>query len=276
MEDDHSIERYREPNNQEKIIAAEEIGYEALAEVAEKYGTGFEDTDGAMPPEVRSMAYHNLQHSWRVRDIATMLAEHHGLNEYDQALVKMIASAHDVVHEENALKSAEDLSVDWLINKMVDSGFSKEDQDIARLAILGTIPITDTEGNFIGQTFPLTFFPSERSGEIALCIAAADLEALFAHYGPLESHNLFKERRGLGIYDAPADLESLIEFQKQQISLMDTFQPLYPELEILLGDLRQEIAEHHRTLLAAIISGHVTAWDQVVAWDTEFAERFKP
>lgn len=72
---------------------AERIGYEALMEVTGKYGFGDEDADVLQPPSVQ-LAYHNAQHTLRVRNATRKLAAHQGLSHYDTELFAvMICSA---------------------------------------------------------------------------------------------------------------------------------------------------------------------------------------
>ncbi len=182
----------------------------------------------------------------------------------------MIAAAHDVVHDGG--EDDETKSADWLVEHMKTAGFTDEDFEIARLAILGTTPILGSNGLLRSQQFALTGFPSIRSGEIALCVAAADMEALFAPYGPLVAHDLLRERLGVAGYELPPSLEGVAEFQKQQLELLKTYQPLYPRLEEHLGNRRKEIYMYHKHLLDDVESGAVTSWQQMYALDQAFCD----
>lgn len=263
-------------NNKERLLLseAERIGYEALMEVTGKYGFGDEEADTLQPPSVQPLAYHNARHTLRVRNATRELAARQGLSHYDTELAVMIASAHDVYHDKEAGPSDEEKSAVWLMERMRPAGFTPEDMEIAHQAILGTQPLLDATGAFRGQQFTLTEFLSERARDVALCIAAADLEALFAPHGPLVAHDLLKERLGVTSVDEPATLEGAVAFQHQQLELLSTYHPLYPELEQIFGGLRQEILDHHAGLLDDIKSGAVTTWKEIVVRDCEFAERY--
>ena len=127
-------------NNKEQLLLseAERIGYEALMEVTGKYGFGDEDADVLQPPSVQPLAYHNAQHTLRVRNATRKLAAHQGLSHYDTELAVMIASAHDVYHDKEAGPSDEEKSAVWLMERMRPAGFTPEDMEIAHQAILGT------------------------------------------------------------------------------------------------------------------------------------------
>ncbi len=188
--------------------------------------------------------------------------------------MKMIAAAHDVIHESSGDKSAEELSAEWLIDRMKIAGLSTDDQEIARLAIMGTTPMFDKTGAYMGQHFLLSSYPSEHAGEIALCVAAADMEAIFASHGPIFSHNLFKERIGVGHNETPTSLDGLIEFQVAQIKFVENHQPLCPELEQIFGGLRNEIVEHHTAMLNDLLVDNISTWDEVVKRDEQFCAKW--
>lgn len=251
----------------------EDLEYVALEEVTARYGSGYPDDPNI--PLVKNLAYHNLQHSWRVRDAAAMLARINGLNEYDSRLARVIASAHDVIHESADDKSAEELSTVWLHDHLERQGINPIDKEITRLAILGTTPLLDTDGAFLGQQFILTQFPSQRAGEIALCVAAADMEAVFRPYGPAVAHDLYKEHIGLATHESPDSLDDVVDFQQKQIEFVATFRPLYPDLERIFGDLRKPIINHHESILDDIYRGNIYEWSQIVARDNEFSKSLR-
>ncbi|MFZ1258007.1 MAG: HD domain-containing protein [Candidatus Saccharimonas sp.] len=251
------------------------IGYEALMEVASRYGFGEVEADTLSPPEITPLAYHNAQHTIRVRDAARTLAAHHGLNTYDSELAVMIASAHDIYHDHSSDPTDEIRSAQWLVQRMRQEGFSDEDCEIAELAIRSTAPIVTTTGRLISQEFTLTMFPSQRAGEIALVVAAADLEALFAPHGPAASHDLYKECIGIGAHNAPATFNGLVEFQQQQIELYTNYQPLYPMLEQFFGGLRKYALAHHQAILEGLKNSTITTWQHVVDMDTDYYHRHR-
>ncbi len=261
--------------NEQGIEGLHTIGYDALMEVTVRYGIGDSEIDALYPPTLSSLAYHNASHTMRVREATRRLAQIHGLTPYDTELAVTIASAHDVYHNGGeGEKTDEELSAQWLVGILGRAGFSAEDKEIARLAILGTTPLKDTDENFMGQQFLLTEFPSLRSGEIALCVAAADMEAVFAAYGPIVAHDLYKERVGRSTCETVEDVFPLIEFQESQIRFISTYQPLYPELEQLFGGLRNAIVEHHTRLRDDLIAGKITSWNQIIEADCAFAQEF--
>lgn len=258
------------PEQKYFIDSCERIGYDALMEVTGRYGFGDPKVDTVQPPEIFPLAYHNAQHTLRIRQDTARIAHEHGLTDYDTALAVMIASAHDLYHDKIEGESDEEKSAQWLIEQMQRARFSEEDMEIARLAVLGTTPLVDTEGNLISQQFTLTSFPSQRAGEIALCVAAADLAALFSPIGPTCAHELLLERLGCPSTHLPGTLDGVEAFQRQQIAFLQNYQPLYPALEQFWGDLRAEIVSHHTDLLCALRAGEITDWQQVLAADTAF------
>lgn len=246
------------------------IGYDALTEVAARYGYGYEEVDRDCSPDVRHLAYHNAQHSLRVRGAARQLAQLHHLSTFDEELVVTIASAHDLFHDGI---DDEERSADWLTERLAIGGFSEEDQEIARLAVLGTTPIKDSDGEYVSQQFSLTQFPSERAREVALCVAASDMEAIFAPHGPLVAHDLFRESNDIHESLQDLDISQLISFQARQIHFVESFHPLYPELEQIFGGLRKEIVDHHKLLLGHLQSGEIRTWQEIYRSDIEFCER---
>lgn len=266
------MEYYYQPTiDKEYSAKADRLAYAALGEVAIRYGSGYDD---GVTPDVHDLAYHNLQHSWRVKDAAERVARKLGMTEYDIVLVGMIAASHDVIHESVDGQTAEQASAEWLVNRMQAEGFSEEDQTIARLAILGTTMSVDADGE-LGQQFPSIEHPGERAGTIALCVAAADMESAYAHYGPSIIHGYFKELNGYGTFETPPTLDGLIEFQEMQGVFLSNLKSLFVGMDQVLGGLKQEGIAHHKQLLDELRAGRITTWAQVIEFDNEFTERHK-
>ncbi len=263
------MEKYRLSELNEKLYeAVKRITYEALGEVATKYGSGYEDGDR---PTKRDMAYHNLQHSWHVKSVAERLAGQYGLNAFDARLAAMIAAAHDVEHEPTADASAELRSAEWLVWRMHVAGFNDEDKEIACLAIEGTTPLLGTDGAFAGQRYSSMRFPNERAETIARCVAAADMSAAYSAHGPKAAHDLFKERAGLGAHERPATLEGLEEFQSGQITFLERLEPVYPGVDQLLGGLKEQGMRYHTFLLQELRASRITSWAEIERLDAEYA-----
>ena len=243
----------------------------ALRTVAQRYGDGM--VASRRLPEVEDLAYHNLCHSRHVCAAAKRVANFLQMREQDKALAGIIAAAHDIIHESDGQKTAEERSAEWLVTKMQQSGMSQEDQGIAELAIAGTTPILSDDGAMIAQRYSQLEFPSDRARQIALCVAAADMESLFAAHGPMVAHQLFKEYQHIAYASEPDTLEGLAKFQQQQVQFVGNFTPLQPEFEELFGGLRQEIVAHQAKILADIEAGVLTTWREVVARDDEFMRR---
>lgn len=267
------MENYRlsEPNEKQRE-AAVRIAYEALSEIATNYGSGY---PGDAPAEVNDLAYHNLQHSVQVRRSAGQLAQVYGLSSYDRQLTEMIAASHDVTHESTADASAELRSATWLVRRMQVAGFGDEDLEIACLAIDGTTPLIDVNGNFAGQRYSHLSFPSERAEIIARCVAGADMGSAYTNYGPTVAHELFKEYAGIGTHEHPKTLKGLEEFQAGQVTFLENLQPVYPGIDQLLGGLKEQGIQHHAMLLQELQSGHVMTWEDVIRLDAEYAEQWK-
>ncbi len=266
------MEQYRPNRPHEKLReAAERITYDAFGEVAAKYGSGYPD---AMPATVRELAYHNLQHSWQVETVAGKLAQVYGLNADDESLARMIAAAHDVEHDAVADASAELRSAEWLVRRMQVAGFSRDDLEIACLAIDGTTPLYDEAGNFAGQKYSQIIFPSERAERIARCVAGADMSAAYTNHGPIVAHELFKEYANIGTHEAPMSLAGLEKFQAGQVVFLQNLQPIYPGIDALLGGLREQNIDYHKQLLNELEAGRVTTWEQVEQMDSDYAARW--
>jgi hypothetical protein len=263
--------------SQEHLIErAEQLSYEALAEVAYRYGSGFE---GDMhEPTVQDLAFHNLQHSWRAKDTSGAIARKMGLSEYDARLAELISAAHDVIHEPSDTQSAEELSANWLVTRMQAEGFPEEDQDIARFSIFGTIAELDHENGYILQKFRSLgmFAPSMRAYNIALCVAGADMETFISSYGAYNSHQVFKEEIvGVGWGEKPTSLEKFAGFQEFQIKLNQNFLPLHPVIETIFEPLRGPVIAHHKAILDDVLAGQITTWEEIEERDLAFGTRME-
>ena len=244
---------------------------QALQTVARRYGDDMAARQGV--PEVEDLAYHNAHHSRYVCRAAKRVADFLRMTGRDRALAGMIGAAHDVIHESDGQKTAEERSAEWLVAKMRQYNMDQEDQVIAELAIAGTTPIMSNDGSTMTQRFSQLTFPSERARLIALCVAAADMESLFAAHGPMVAHQLFKEYQHIAYASEPSTLEGLTQFQRRQVEFVGNFTPLQPEFEELFGGLRQEIVAHQAQILTDIEAGLITTWREVTARDDEFMRR---
>ncbi len=257
------------PESQEHLSAIESIGYEALAEVAHAYGDG----SGSIRPEVRDLAYHNLNHTTRVQNAARTLARDMQLSPYDQALAATIASAHDVIHDRIDDILPESASAAWLTTRMQEMHLPAEDIEIAELAIMSTVCTLDDQGRLL-QYYGQIMFPNERSAQIAACVASADMEALASAHGPRVGHDLFRERLGYKAQELPPSLDDLAAFQEEQVQLLDTYSYPYPGAELLFGGLRRHAYLFHLSLLQDIEQGRITTWQQVAQADEAFYNQY--
>lgn len=258
----------RQPSEIYLIQQAEKIGYEALSEVTNRYGIGIEEHDIELPPEVIPLAYHNGSHTSRVRAATKLIAAQHGLSSYDAALAQLAASAHDVYHDDSKMPSDEEKCANWLAEKMSAVSFPDTDIAIAQTAILGTTAHIGEDGTIV-QLARSMAYESVRAGEIAICVADADLEALFASHGPAVAHDYFKETLGIPTAETPQSLKGIIAFTRLQIELLQNHKYLDPDLELLLGNQRQANIGHHLMLLAGLETGTISSWGEIVEIDNQ-------
>lgn len=247
---------------------ADQIMGSALDTIAALYGTGDTVIDQLNPPEARK-PYHNVMHTQRVIEAARLLAMTTRLDLGDVELVRLIASAHDIFHGGTSdTETDEELSAAWLAEQMNKAGFSRDEVEITRLAILGTTTEL-VDGSILQQQARTIQYPSKRARIIAHIVACADLEPILAPHGPLAAHRLFEEHSDALTPDSLLP-PTLLAFEESQIEIVRRYKPIMPEAETTLPNVRNERITYHENLINDIEAGIITTWGEIIARDKEF------
>ncbi len=254
--------------NAREYRMADKIAGQALGDVMRKYGTGYPAYAGG---ERGGLAYHNLHHTQYVCHATEMIGEELSLSKEDQAIGRLAAAAHDIVHDKPR-GQAEDESSQWLETAMQRYGFSKLAREVASLAILGTEPEVQ-EGVLVWQYASRLRYPCKSAETIALSVACADLSELYSPLGPLLGHDLYKESLGVAPSSDPP-LDNLLAFQQRQVMLAETYRFPHPAGEHLFGRLRREVTVYHEQVLNRLERGSIDSWGQVVEQDRDFARTY--
>lgn len=251
------------------------FGAEAVLHVRDYYGNGERTPERCKPGSEGDLAYHNLQHTLRVREASVAVAQVLGLSTYEQGLVRFAASAHDIVHGHGAARGdMERASALWATRSMDWATFPPEDTEAVRLAILGTEPLFDEKGAMAGQLATNLEYPTARAEAIALSVACGDLASLYAPDGPRLGHDLYREYQGVGMLEVPA-LVGLLEFQHKQLHLLETYRFPVEAGEQLFTGLREPVIAYQAQLTGALANGEITDWSQVVAADDGFEQAYR-
>lgn len=248
---------------------------EAVLHVRDYYGNGERSPAHFKPGSEGDLAYHNVQHTLRVREASVAVAHALGLSAYDQALVRFAASAHDIVHGHGAVRGdMERASALWATRSMDWATFPSEDIEAVRLAVLGTEPLFDENGAMVGQLATSLKYPTARAEAIGLSVACGDLASLYAPDGPRLGHDLYREYQGVGMLGVPA-LEGLLDFQHKQLHLLQTYRFPVEAGEQLFAGLREPVIAYHAQLTGTLANGEITEWSQVTAADDDFEQAYR-
>lgn len=247
---------------------AQQVVDVTLREVARRYGSS--DQDGS----IASYPYHNLEHSVTVMEGAVLLASQLQLSKAAIELAALSGAAHDVIREHSEEMTPEGASAAWLRHVMHDQGYDTKDSDITTRAILGTTAQMLESGVIIQQT--ASFDTGSEADIVALCVASADLRALYMPSGPRAAHDYFRELRGLSGNEAPASLEGLRNYQLGEVALTRSYRYPLDMAETLFARDRDDIVAHHERLIDLLDRGVITSWDDIVRLDLEYYEAHSP
>lgn len=248
------------------LEAAEALGWEALAEVTIRYGTGVDDQ-----AQECALAYHNTGHTMDVRENSLRMARFLGFSALDQALVVLAASAHDIVQLQPR-GVMEQASADWLQQAMLSAGFGAPDRNAAQLAVLATTPRLAANGSMTGQLVSELNYSDHRSALIAACVASADMAKLYAPDGPLLGRAVYKEAHGILPTEEPRfERDDLLKSQQFTIQLLQSYHYPHPAGEQLFGALRPLVIAHQLAVTQDIWLGQINSWQQLIDRDWEFA-----
>ena len=235
-----------------------------LSEVAHRYG------DGINPGSIASCPYHNLEHSTAVMEGAVLLASRLHLSRAALELAALSGAAHDVIREHAEDMTPEEASAAWLRRVMLNNGYTIDDTTVTTRAILATTAQMLESGIVVQQTAGLN--ADSEANAVALCVASADLRALYMPTGPRAAHDYFRELRGLSGEEAPADLEGLRKYQLGEVALTSGYRYPLDVAEALFARDRDDIVAHHKRLIDLLDRGLISSWDDVVQLDLEYYE----
>lgn len=257
--------QFSEEQSQQIITEAERIGCAGLAEIDAEYGSG-------MPlwqPGTKTLGFHNGYHGRSVGDDTDMMAEHFGMDRAVRAVLKSAGQNHDKVQLKGKGVNEQE-SIDYLLEQMNESGvFTPYLLQMGDVAIRGTEPILDEHFRLIGQRATEQEYSTREQELGAKSLACADLGRLYQPEGPLTSHHLLREFKGM---PDPSEItvDDMARFQPNQHFLLETYQYPLQEADTLLATHRKEVIAYSAHVMQQLERGDITSWDQLIEQDTAF------
>lgn len=260
-----SLCQFSEEQEQQIIAASAQIGCVGLAEIDAEYGTG-------MPlwqPGRQSLGFHNGYHGRTTGEDTDVMAEHYGMQPVVRAVLRASAENHDKVQLRGKGVNEQE-SVDFVRDQMRKSGvFTPYLQEMAAVAIYGTEPILDEQYRLVGQRATTQEYISKEHEIGAKSLACGDLGRMYRPEGPLASHHLLREFRGM---PDPAEItvEEMADFQGKQNFLLETYTYPLPEANRLLATHRKQVIGYSALVLKQLERGDITSWQQLIDQDEAF------
>jgi hypothetical protein len=247
-----------------QVLATQAVGERALDIVEERYGSGYPQYVGG---QNGGLAYHNRHHSEAVQEGSARMCDALGLTPAERAIGRMAAAAHDIV-QLKARGVMEQESADWLEAETRYLGLLEPAIAIGILAIKGTEPLFENN-RLTGQMASELWYPSKSAELVSKSVACADMGELHAAIGPLLGHELFKEIRGVAPANEPP-LDSLVNFQRNQVILAEAYQYPLPAGDRVFGKLRAKVASYSNQVLNSLERGEIESWSELIARDQAF------
>lgn len=250
----------------EQLGALHSIRTAAMQQVEDDYGTGYPDFIGG---ENGGLSFHGLHHTIVVESGTKLMGIAMGLGMRARALGATAASAHDVIQKkERGVMERE--SALWLGSQMRSTGlFIESDIELSELAVEGTEPIIE-DGLIVGQMASLLEYPSYEAELVAKGVSCGDFGEMYAPSGPLMSHLLFKEILGYGANNNVEDLGEILEKQRKQQELVESFTFAHPLGEAVFGRLRPQVVKYTAQVTRQLEQGAFDTLDHLLCQDEAF------
>lgn len=257
--------QFSEEETQRIVTEAARIGCAGLAEIDAQYGTGMPSWQEG----TQTLGFHNGYHGRTVGVDTDMMAEHFGMDLAVRAVLKASAENHDKVQLKGKGVNEQE-SVDYVLAKMQEQPvFTPYLKKLSQLSIYGTEPILDEEFRLIGQVANIQEYETREQEIGAKSLACADLGRLYQPEGPLASHHLMREFKGM---PDPSEItvEDMFDFQGKQHFLLENYEYPLREADQLLATHRGEVIDYSALVLNQLARGDITSWGQLIAQDTVF------
>lgn len=247
--------------------AAEEIAAEIGAQIDAEYGSGYP----LWTPGTSELAYHNGNHARNVELASDQMLHALGMDNVARAIGRAAGRSHDLVQlhgrGEDEHRSAQKLV------EIMDTYrcFTPAMKEIGRLSIVGTEPLFDDQFRLVGQKATELTYPSKEAELIAKSVACADLGSLYQPQGPLMSHLLYREIKGMPPTEA-IDMQDMTTFQRNQIALQNNYEYPLAEANNVLATHRGPVTEYAEHVLEQLEQGDLESWNDLITQDTAFMQ----
>jgi hypothetical protein len=249
----------------QQIDELSQVACAAIDTIDEQFGTGFPSYE---QPGKTPLSSHNGHHGRAVKRDAGLAAEASDLSTSEVALAETAGAAHDVVQLlGRGIDEAE--SAAWLAERLRRLKDMPEPvAAVGSLAIIGTQPIFK-DGLVVGQKASFMDYPSKRGELVIKSVACGDFGELYTPFGPFVAHELYREIHR----NKPFSMENLLEFQRNQVRLLNTFQYPLAVAEKVLATHRTEVTAYVGKVLLQMERGEMHSLRQLRAQDLDFLRR---
>ncbi|HTE21478.1 MAG TPA: hypothetical protein VK674_00365 [Candidatus Limnocylindria bacterium] len=269
-----------------KVQEAYGIGLAAKASVDQQYGTGFphfashvDERGNILGPDT-PYAYHNGFHTRSGEEDAVRLGMRLGYGPAKLALLGATLDTHDLIFTGNRGPD-EEASAQLLVEDLqgVNEHYGRTifgDREIVmgELGVKGTTAEVDESGVLLGQLAASQDYPDAETQEFALAVTCADTGRLYTPDGPRMGHAYYRELIGRNL---PGDVvpidDRLVEFQNNQVTLLENYQYPLPEADEVLSTHRQEVIDYSGALAGDLAAGTIENWDEIAGRDASFFVR---
>jgi hypothetical protein len=242
--------------DQKQVMDIRKIGDRALSIVYNDFGSGFPDFEGG---HVRLLPFHGVDHSASVASNSTLVGAAYGINESGLELLSTFGKSHDL-RQLNGRGTDERLSAEWLEEQLLSEGLPPLAARFGRVAIIGTEPLFDENGNLVDQMVNQLDFDSWEEELFAKSLASGDLGDLYTPKGPLNSGYLYAEiQRSL---DPPSD--GLLDFQGRQIALLERYQYPLSQAGDVLATHRPQVMNYQYFIYDQLESYQISSWQDLM------------
>lgn len=248
----------------EQAGAIEDVGRQALGVVQENFGYGYPD----FRESGRNLAFHNGYHSFGVARDAEKMGAALGMSPAELAVTRAAALAHDIILDgPRGVMELE--SAAWFDDQAWRQGLPGVVGEAGRYAIVGTEPLFNKKGILVGQAVGRLIFPSKSVERIAKSVACGDLGEVYGPRGPLLSHKLYQEIKGVGPNDDPP-MEDLLKYEEGQVAFREGYRYPLREARRVLATHRKEVMKYGEQVLKQLERGDITSWQQLEEQDLAF------
>ncbi len=247
----------------EQIEKTESIARLALSTVENNYGTGFPHFRGGQ----HNLPFHAGYHTFGVTRDSVRVGEYLGFTPAELLTTHASAAAHDIIQlKPRGVMERE--SAEWFEEQMRRGGLPRVMAEAGGLAIVGTEPLF--KGNvLVGQQATKLRYPSKSAERVAKSVACGDFGDLYSPKGPLLSHKLYQEIKGVKPNEEPP-FADLLAYEKGQVALREAYRFPLREGERLLATHRRQVMRYGEQMVRQLERGDITSWQQLEAQDRAF------